>query len=120
MLLTLQLGLAALRDGVEAALVVLGDQPQIETTIVESVIAHYTNKKHLLVVPSFQMQRGHPWLVAQSLWDSLLALKPPATMRQFLGQFADVIHYVNVENSSILQDLDTPEDYERFNPGKTE
>lgn len=116
MLLSLQCGLAALKDEFGATLVALGDQPQIEPVVVQAVIDAYTEGKHGLVIPSYQMRRGHPWLVARPLWESLFAFQPPATMRLFMRQFADEIHYVNVDSPSILQDLDTPEDYQRFNP----
>ena len=114
MMHTLQVGLAALEHDVEAALVVLGDQPQIEQTVVRSVLTAFESKIQPLVVPSFQSRRGHPWLVGRSLWDGLLGLQPPATMRQFLDRYASEIHYVNVNTHSILQDLDTPEDYQRY------
>jgi molybdenum cofactor cytidylyltransferase len=114
MLLSLQCGLTALEDEVSAALVVLGDQPQIELVVVQAVISAFVDGKHALVMPSYQMRRGHPWLVARPLWGSLFAFQPPATMRLFVRQFAGEIHYVNVDSPSILQDLDTPEDYHRF------
>jgi molybdenum cofactor cytidylyltransferase len=116
MLLTLKRGLITLRDEVEAALVVLGDQPQIKLVVVQAVIAAYEDCNHPFVVPSYQMRRGHPWLVARTLWNDLLELHSPATMRTFLDQNAININYVNVNSPSILQDLDTPEDYQRFNP----
>jgi molybdenum cofactor cytidylyltransferase len=114
MLLTLQVGLAALERSVDAALVVLGDQPQMELTVVQSILAAFEQDAHALVVPSYQRQRGHPWLLARFLWDDLLAFKPPATIRQFLNRSAADIHYVNVKTPSILKDLDTPEDYQRY------
>ena len=110
---TLQVGLSAMEEGIEAALVVLGDQPQIEQTVVETVIAAFEQGSHL-VVPSYQMRRGHPWLVARSLWDDLLGLRPPKTLRDFLNIHTSDIHYVNADTPSIIQDLDTPEDYHRF------
>jgi len=67
-------------------------------------------------VPSFQMRRGHPWLVARPLWPEILALKPPESTRDFLAGHAHEIHYVNVDTPSILADLDTPEDYEKSHP----
>ena len=114
MLLTLQVGLAALDPDLQAALVVLGDQPQIELMVVQSVIMTYKQSAGALVVPSYQRRRGHPWLVARSLWEALLAWQPPMTMRDFLDQHVLDIHYVNLNTPSILQDLDTPDDYCRF------
>ena len=34
-----------------------------------------------------------------------------------LVEYQDEIVYVNVDTPSILQDLDTPEDYRQFRPG---
>ena len=120
MLLTLQLGLTALSDEIEAALVVLGDQPQIEIALVQSLIYEYAKGRHSLVVPSYQKRRGHPWLVSRRLWENLLDLHPPATMRDFLNQPVADLHYINVDTPSILQDLDTPEDYHQYYPGDLE
>jgi CTP:molybdopterin cytidylyltransferase MocA len=62
------------------------------------------------------MQRGHPWLVARPLWDDLLELKPPKTPRDFLKKHARKIQYVTVDSPSIIEDLDTPEDYLKHKP----
>lgn len=119
MICTLQVGIAAMRDGVKAALVVLGDQPQIKNEVVHRVIAAYKHGEHALVIPSYQMRRGHPWLIRRDLWDVLLEMKPPATMRDFLNQFESDVFYVDVDTSSILQDLDTPEDYLHYQTGES-
>jgi molybdenum cofactor cytidylyltransferase len=62
------------------------------------------------------MRRGHPWLVARALWNEILALRPPESPRDFLNRHAADINYVEVETSSILADLDTPEDYQKTHP----
>jgi molybdenum cofactor cytidylyltransferase len=114
MLSSCQLGLTALDSRISAALIVLGDQPQIEVGVVKSVVGVFEKDHPLLVVPSYQMHRGHPWLAARSLWPAIKALRPPQTLRDFFAQNAAQITYVPVETDSILQDLDTPADYERF------
>ena len=114
MIQTLRVGLAALHKEINAALVVLGDQPQIESDIVKSIMTAFKRGNHAIVVPSFQKRRGHPWLVDRALWDVLLDENAISTMRQFLNQYDKQIHYLNVATSSILQDLDTPEDYLKF------
>jgi molybdenum cofactor cytidylyltransferase len=114
MLASCKVGFEALDAQVEAALVVLGDQPQIEAGVVKSILRLYANSKPVLVVPSYQMHRGHPWLVARKLWPAVLALQPNESLRDFLAQQAAQITYLPVESSSILQDLDTPADYDRY------
>jgi molybdenum cofactor cytidylyltransferase len=116
MLSSLQLGLREMPAGVQAALIGLGDQPQVQEENIRLVCEAYRQSKAQLVVPSFQMRRGHPWLVARPLWDEILELKPPQSPRYFLNRHAAEIHYVEVTTSSILADLDTPEDYQSARP----
>lgn len=99
-----------------AALVGLGDQPQVQGRSVRLVCEAFTQTESPLVVPSFQMRRGHPWLVARPLWKELLEMQPSQSPRDFLNAHAADIHYVNVDSPSIFADLDTPEDYHTSRP----
>ena len=116
MLGSLQTGLRALPGTAEAALVTLGDQPQIETGTVRAVIAEWQKTKRQLIVPSYEKHRGHPWVVGRSLWDEVLKMKAPESPREFLNRHSAEIHYIEVNSSSILQDVDTPEDYSKSQP----
>jgi molybdenum cofactor cytidylyltransferase len=120
MMLSLRVGLTALHKEINAALVVLGDQPQIKLDVVKSILTAYRQGQYHIVVPSFQSRRGHPWLVDRALWDVLLNEHAISTMRQFLNQFGKQIRYVDVNTASILQDLDTPEDYLKFQNHKNQ
>ena len=111
MLISLQVGMEALNECVNAMLVVLGDQPQIEVDVVCSILEAYRTQGHLLIVPSFDNHRGHPWLVDRGLWPSILSAPSDSTMRDFLNTHTKRITYLPVATSSILHDLDTPEDY---------
>jgi len=119
MLSSLQCGLRSFsRDKaeVEAVLIGLGDQPQVQAGAVRQICESFRQQAARLVVPSFQMRRGHPWLVERSLWDELLELQPPQSPRDFLNRHAGEILYVEIDNSSILADLDTPQDYRNARP----
>lgn len=111
MLSSIQVGLAEKMREASAALICLGDQPQVEERSVRYICNAFLTSKSQIVVPSYQMQRGHPWLVARPLWNELLVMKPPKTPRDFLKKNARKIHYINVDTPSVLADLDTPEDY---------
>lgn len=116
MLTSLQLGLRAVKPSAQAALICLGDQPQIEEGSVRSISAAYLKNQSSLVVPSYQMRRGHPWLAARTMWDEILSLEPGSSMRSFLNARAGEIEYVNLDTATVLQDLDTPEDYLKYKP----
>jgi molybdenum cofactor cytidylyltransferase len=116
MLFSIQAGLASLPSEIQAALVVLGDQPQIEEKTVKELLDLYQQERPPLIVPSFNMRRGHPWLIEKNLWPDIQQLTPPATMRDFFQQHNKMIRYMEVDTSSVLSDLDTPEDYEKNKP----
>lgn len=116
MLETLQIGLREMPEEVSACLVVLGDQPQLECQTVEKLLREYRCGKGEIVVPSHNMRRGHPWLVSKNLWGAIKTFRSPRTLRDFLFEYSSGIHYVEVTSSSILMDLDTPEDYQDQHP----
>ena len=116
MVSSLQIGLVNLPESAEAALVVLGDQPKIQLSVIAALVDLYRSGQPDLVVPSYQMRRGHPWLIARRLWDEVLAWTPERTLRDLLQTHADEIVYLPVDTPSVLMDLDTPADYERERP----
>ena len=117
MLSSIQCGLRALTQKLEdAALIALGDQPQVRVGSVRRVCEMFKETGNPLVVPSYHMRRGHPWLVDESLWGEMLAMRAPQTPRDFLNARADQIKYVEVDDEGILADLDTPEQYRTHKP----
>jgi molybdenum cofactor cytidylyltransferase len=116
MLSSVQTGLAGLKPGTEAVLIGLGDQPQVQERSVWLVLDEYRKSGASIIVPSYQMRRGHPWLVARTHWEEILGMQPPTSLRDFLHSHQDEIHYVEFDNNSILQDMDTPEDYLKSRP----
>lgn len=114
MLSSIQAGLRSLSDETQAAMIALGDQPQIQPEVVQAILAAYRASNAPLVAPSYQMRRGHPWVVRRELWPALLELPVQASPRQFLASRANSIEYVVVDTPTILMDLDTPDDYAKL------
>lgn len=109
---SLRVGLRTMDGKVDAALMVLGDQPQMEVETVHKVAAAWLEHPDRLCIPSWQMRRGHPWVIPEEMWADLFSLKADQTMRDFINLHVKDIHYVLVNSGSILADLDTPEDYQ--------
>lgn len=116
MLSSLQCGLREMPEQAQAALIGLGDQPQVRERSVRAICDAYRAGKSRLIVPSYQMKRGHPWLMARPLWGEFQALQSPQTPRDFLNDHSDQIQYVNLNTPTILADLDTPEEYRSSRP----
>jgi len=109
MLSSIQAGLTALHSDCTAALIALGDQPQIEPHVVEQVIAAHA--PGTVVIPSFNRRGGHPILVDRAAWGEILALPPDASLRELWHAHPAWLRYIEVDTETILRDLDTPEDY---------
>ena len=123
MISSLQCGIRILRDSVgdehrlsEAALICLGDQPQIREGIACAVVNRFIETGASLVIPSYRMRRGHPWLVSSMHWDEILQMKKTKTPRDFLSLHASEIDYISVDDPSVITDLDTFEDYLKSRP----
>jgi molybdenum cofactor cytidylyltransferase len=127
MLASLCFGLRQVSAPIEAVLVAPADMPAVPLEVIQAVIHAWQDCAALprpqtgqeagcLVVPSYHMRRGHPWLLPRSLWPAVQALSPGQTLRDFLRQQADRIHYVPVDSAAVLIDLDTPQEYERHLP----
>lgn len=112
MLSSLQAGLRTLDASTSACLVVLGDQPTLETRVINRVMAAYAEGKGDIVVPTYRGKRGHPVLIGQHFWPELLALESGAP-RDVIRRHPDDLALLDLDTDSILRDIDTPEQYHR-------
>jgi len=113
MLSSIQRGLDVLNSKIQAAMIVLGDQPQLEATVVQQLIGAYRTGAGNLIIPSFQMRRGHPIVIDRAYWPEILTLDSDKNLRHIITPHADQIHHIVVETNSVLRDMDTPEQYQQ-------
>lgn len=113
---SIKVGIRSLPQDIDAVLIVLGDQPQIEVEVIRIILNAYRRTEAKIVVPSYRYRRGHPWLIERSCWKDLENLNPAYTMREFLREHQNEIHYIEVNTPTVLQDLDTPADYQKLKP----
>jgi molybdenum cofactor cytidylyltransferase len=112
MLSSVQVGLAAQGPRVDAVLIGLGDQPQIQVETVQNILEAFDQARDKLIIPSFEKRRGHPLLIPRQFWDEILLMEAPDTLRDFIYRHIDKILYI-AGNETVLQDVDTPEEYKR-------
>ena len=112
MLQSYQMGLAALqaRD-VAGAILALGDQPHIPIAVLRRIVQQAERTPTQIVIPSYNMRRGHPFYMPQRFWQEIIALAEDETLRTVVNCHNTEIVYVNVEDDAILRDMDTPEAY---------
>jgi len=112
MLSSVQVGLAALSETTAGALIVLGDQPTLDSRVVGQVLAAYAEGRGAIVAPVHHGERGHPVLFDRRFWGELIALEQGAP-RDVIRRYPEAVALVEVSSASILTDIDTPEQYRR-------
>lgn len=114
MLSSLQIGLRSVAPISQAALLVLGDMPALDGDVVRQLIQTYrASDGTSVVIPSYRMRAGHPVLIPPCCWQEILDLPEGANPRSVLRGPDTSVIWMEVNSPSVLQDIDTPQDYHR-------
>lgn len=113
MMSSIQAGLASIPANCKAVLIGLGDQPQVEDKTLKNILSLYEKKGAGIIVPSHENRRGHPVLLGVVHRLELLNFDSQSSLRDFINAHQNEIWYVET-NASVLQDLDTPQDYQNY------
>ena len=107
---SLQAGLAALPDDIDAVLVCLGDMPGIRATDIEAIIRAYDpSEGHAIVVPTHQGKRGNPVLWDRRFFEAMTSISGDTGARHLIGENEDLVIEVKMDDPAVLEDFDTPE-----------
>ena len=104
-------GFQSLPESAKAALVFLGDQPQIQPAVSKLVIEASEKSEKRIVVPVFQKRRGHPALIDTRFIPEIEILDQNRGLKQLLEKHPEEILEVDCTMQEILRDIDTPEEY---------
>lgn len=116
MLTSVKTGLAMLTTNSDAFLVALVDQPGVSSKIIDTLIEAYAESSRGIIVPTFEGRRGHPVIIDSKYIDDILQLddEAPGGLRAFIEARENDVQTVEVPSRAILEDIDTPGDYERL------
>ncbi|HVT50017.1 MAG TPA: molybdopterin-binding/glycosyltransferase family 2 protein [Dongiaceae bacterium] len=112
---SLKAGLRALSPKAEAALVMLGDMPQVAPALLRRLIGAYNpTEGRSIVLPTVEGKRGNPVLFDRRYFAEMLALEGDVGARHLIGAHDDQVAEIAVEDAGIFTDVDTPEAYARL------
>lgn len=114
MLSSVQKGFASLPDDAEAVLIFLGDQPMVPGSVIDQIIRAYRSTKKGIVLPVYDRKRGHPVLISTKYRKDVSHLDPEIGLRELVHNHPEDILEVDLDSSSVLEDIDTPEDYKKL------
>jgi molybdenum cofactor cytidylyltransferase len=107
---SLRTGIAAVPAEDDAAVVCLGDMPQVDAALINQLIAAFDPEKGALaVVPVFDGRRGNPVLWSRRFFPDLMAIEGDVGARHLIGRYGEAVAEVPVTGKAALVDVDTPE-----------
>jgi molybdenum cofactor cytidylyltransferase len=107
---SLKRGLAALPAEIDGALICLGDMPLIAGRDLDRLIAAFNPLEgRAIIVPTRRGQRGNPVLWSRQFFPEMMALSGDAGARKLVAEHADLVAEIEMDNDSVLIDIDTPQ-----------
>jgi CTP:molybdopterin cytidylyltransferase MocA len=111
MLSSIQCGFNAIPNKVNAVVLMLGDQPMVETEVINRLVEYYRNKREKIIIPVYQGERGHPVLIDLSYKEEIFTLDPLKGLRELIYTHPDEVFELEIDSPTILKDIDNIEDY---------
>ena len=115
MLLSIRLGIAVLSPAVDAFFIWPADHPAVAAQTL-GLLARAGGPGRV-ALPVHAGRRGHPALVGAELIPAIAAIPPGQGLRYLWRTRPELLVEVPVDDSGVLVDLNTPDDYERATRG---
>ncbi len=107
---SLKRGLASLPEGIDAAVILLGDMPRIGPEVIDRLIASFNPLEgRAICLPTYQGKRGNPVLLGRQFFAEAQTIEGDQGAREILREYAEAVCEVPVDEGSVLLDVDTPE-----------
>jgi molybdenum cofactor cytidylyltransferase len=110
---SIAVGVTALPESADAALIVLGDQPFVSPEVIPSLAVAFARTGQPIVAPRYRDGRGNPVLFARAVFPELLHLVGDRGARAVIERDPSRVAVVDFD-TPMPADIDTPEDYERL------
>lgn len=95
----------------EGYMFLTGDQPLINSDIINLLISKFHENKNKIIVPVCSGRRSSPVIFPYDLRDELLGIQGDTGGKNIINNYLDRVEFVAVEDSELLMDIDTYEDY---------
>ena len=110
---SLRAGLRALPGGIGGALILLGDMPEVETSVLVALMAAFTDAS-AICVPVLHGRRGNPVLWGSAYFAEMMQLTGDSGAKPLMARHETRLIEVEVATDSIFEDVDAPEDLARL------
>jgi molybdenum cofactor cytidylyltransferase len=112
---SLKRGIAALPSDLDGVIVCLGDMPLISGRHLERLIAAFNPLEgRAIIVPTRRGKRGNPVLWSKQFFPEMTGLAGDVGAKHLIGEHAEFVAEVEMDDDAVLVDIDTPEALDAF------
>ena len=109
---SLAVGILALGPDIEAALVVLGDEPSVSGRIFERLVEAFLRERRPVTIPRYGEQFGPPTIFSREVFPMLAELEGDTGGRQIVARQPELACMVPFAAAERPADVDTLADYQ--------
>jgi molybdenum cofactor cytidylyltransferase len=110
---SLKIGLSTFQPDASGALVHLGDHPMVRTETFRAIVDSYNRTGKPIVIARHDGHRGHPVIFDRTMFAELQSAPDEEGARHVVNADSSRVAYVDLNDSGINMDLDTPSDLAR-------
>ncbi len=113
---SLAVGIGSLGEEIEAALLMLGDEPDVPRRIIERLVAAYRSEGKAITIPMYGEQVSPPTIFARRIFPELIRLEGDAGARSLIARHPHWTCLIPFDEADRPHDIDTQEDYQAVRP----
>lgn len=116
---SIKVGVEALGSHFSGFYMMPADIPFVKPETIRQLGEAFQKSEYTLVYPVYEGRRGHPPVISLDIRSAILDYDGTGGLKTLLGKYGSSAHHLEVEDESVLIDLDTPSTYEALK-NKTE
>jgi molybdenum cofactor cytidylyltransferase len=115
---SLKAGMSVIPDGTDGVIICLGDMPMVDASTLDRMIAAFDPVEgRAIVVPTRRGKRGNPVLFGRRFFEEMTNVSGDVGARHLIGKHEDVAVEIEIDDDSVLMDVDTPEALAKLTAG---
>jgi len=111
--LSIVCGMHAVGDDADAVMIVLGDQPLIDATIIDRLVQACRENDRGIIVPLHGKRRGNPVIFDMKYKERLSALRGDRGGRDIVDANSGDVLEIDIASEAVISDIDEEDEYRR-------
>ncbi len=107
-------GLRMVQKTFPSVMFLLGDQPMVDSMMINHLLDRFWESDKDICVPTFQEKRENPTIFSRNLYNQLLGIKGDVGARNIVKEHPDSVLYVEVKDPLRFFDIDEEKDLQEL------